>query len=240
MSRGLAALVAVLFLATCAIPGTLQAHRFTTGFKAGETIRYQVHTVVSGSLSLKGQQVPLLSGQSRIETLQVVSVDGAGTATVRATNVDGVGDSTFGTVTGRPAPATFRIGSDGKIRSGAAIQVAGRVPSIPGSDQLTPVLTDHPVKPGDSWDKRYGRTNPYGPGGFAFTSHSTYVRDEPLGGRDAALIESTVSGPIDFTIDFSRVPATAGQAAPPSERSTTSARSPRPAATGSRSPTTRC
>jgi hypothetical protein len=216
MSRAIAALASLLFLAGCVLPGTVQARAFTTGFKAGDTIRYRVHTTISGAIVAGGNAVPLSSDLTLTQELHVQSVDKAGTATVEVTSLDIVGNATGGSATIKPSPVVLRIGPDGRIQSGSAAQVAGRIPSVPGSDQLTPVLPGHPVKPGDAWDKAYSRPNPFGSGEFSFTTHSRYLKDEAVGGRDASVIETTLQGPIDFTIDFSKLPAAAGAAPPAS------------------------
>ena len=214
MSRAFAALASVLFLAGCAYPGSVQARSFTTGFHAGETLRYRVHTTVSGSLLVGSQQVPFNSDQTLTEVLQVQSVDAAGTAAVMVVFLDRVGRPPAAAGDLKPAPIKLQVGSDGRILSGAAAQLAGRVPSIPGTDQLTPVLAGNTVRPGDAWDKTYSRPNPYGSGGFGFTAHSRYQGDETVGGHDVAVIDTTVEGPVDFTIDFSRLPADAGRGTP--------------------------
>lgn len=214
MSRFLAALAAATVLAACTIPGTAQARAFTTGFKAGETITYRLHTAVAGSLTLGSQQLPLSSDQTITEKLEVKSVDRSGAAVVEVTVVDPVQQATgSGTTT---QPVTLHIASDGRITSGAAAQLGGPIPSIPGSDQLTPLLTARPVKPGDRWDQKYTRPNPYGSGGFQFASHSRYLRDETVSGHPAAVIQDTLAGPIDFTIDFSKLPVPPARTNPPS------------------------
>jgi hypothetical protein len=205
MSRSIAGLAAVLLLAGCALPGTVQARAFTTGFKAGETIRYRLHTTVSGFLQLGSQQIPLTSDQTLAMVLDIVSVDPAGTATVKVTTEDVIGNS-GGSPGGDQAPVTVEIASDGRIKSGHATQPSGRVPSIPGSDQLTPVLSSQEVKPGDHWDLPYSRPNPFGPGTLSFTAHSRYVKDEALAGKAAAVIDTSLEGQIDFTIDTSQLP----------------------------------
>ena len=111
------------------------------------------------------------------------------------------------TTTIKPPPVDLLIGPDGRIRSGSGAPIGGPVPSIPGSDQLTPVLPGHPVKPGDCWDKDYSRPNPYGSGQIGFTTHCCYVKDEAVAGHDAAVVDTTLKGPIDFTVDFSKLPA---------------------------------
>ena len=214
MSRWAAALAAAVALAGCTLPWTVQARSFTTGFKAGETLRYDLHTVVDGSLGVGSQSVPLTSDQELRETLAVKSVDRSGTATVEITAQDLVSAATGGSGT-PPAPATLQVGRDGRIKSGAATTLGGPIPSIPGSDQLTPVLAGRPVKPGDAWDVAYTRPNPFGGGGFQFATHNRYLRDEAVAGRQAAVIESDLSGPVDFSIDFSRLPVPPAPTNPP-------------------------
>lgn len=210
MSRASAALVLALLVGACALPGTVGTRAFSTGFKSGQTYRYQAHVVLSGTLSLSGQQLPLSSDQKVNQTIRVKSVDRSGAATLEISFADVIAGGSGATTTVRAAPLTIRIGADGRILAGSGSPVGGRAPSIPGSDQLTPVFPDHPVRPGDSWDKRYSRPNPFGSGGFELTSHSTYLRDERVGGADAAVIDTTLRGPIDFTIDFSKLPQPAG------------------------------
>jgi hypothetical protein len=209
MGRCLAAVASVLLLAGCAIPGTVQARAFTTGFKAGETIRYRIHTTASGTLQLAALQLPINSDHTLVEVLQVVSVDAAGTATIMVTTENIPGDAIAGPASPTTPPLTLEIGPDGRIKSGAATQLNGRVPALPGADQLTPVLPGHAVKPGDSWNSQYSRPNPFGTGGFSFAAHNRYVNDEAVGSASAAVIDTTLDGPVDFTIDFSKLPGAA-------------------------------
>lgn len=147
MGRAFAALASLILLAACGSPGAVQARAFTTGFKAGETIRYRVHTAVSGSLLVAAQQVPINSDLTLTQVLHVKSVDKSGSATVEVTTRDVVGDA--------------------------------------------------------------------GGGEFSFSSHNRYLKDEAAAGHDAAVIETSLQGPIDFTIDFSKLPVAAGATPPP-------------------------
>ena len=205
MSRCLAALASALFLVGCTFPGTVEARVFTTGLKSGQTLRFEVHTVVSGTLTAGPTQLPVNSDQRVSETLRVDSLDRSGTASVTLT-IDTITDSSGAALTSRPPPVTLKIASDGRILSGSGAQLGGRLPSLPGTDQLTPILAGHAVKPGDSWDRKYERPNPFGSGGFHLSTRNKYLRDEDVSGRSAAVIDSTLSGPVDFTIDFSKLP----------------------------------
>jgi len=206
MSRWIAALASALLVVGCEFPGTVKARAFTTGLQAGQSIHYQVHTVVSGTLTAGSSQLPVNSDQRVSETLRVDAVDRAGTAGVTLTT-DTITDSSGAALTTKPGPVKLKIGADGRILAGSGAQLGGRLPSLPGPDQLTPILPGHPVKPGDSWDKTYQRPNPYGTGAFSLTAHNKYVRDEAVAGRQAAVIDSTLTGPLDFTIDFSKIPS---------------------------------
>lgn len=217
MSRCLAALALLLLLMGCSIPGTVQARAFSTGFKAGDTIRYRIHTTASGTIQAGSQQVPISSDHTLAEIIQVASVDAAGAATLTVTTEDVTGNATAGSGSTAPTSATMVIGSDGRIKSGAATQLNGRVPSLPGLDQLTPIFPGHSVKPGDTWTSEDSRPNPFGAGGFNFTAHNRYVKDEAVGGSSAAVVDTILEGPVDFTIDFTKVAGaitTGAQAAP--------------------------
>ena len=209
MSRVLAALASGLLLAGCVLPGTVQARAFTTGFKAGKSYHYTVHTVVAGTLSTGttgSTLVPVNSDQRLTETLHVDSVDKTGVATVSIT-INTLTDSSGAALTNKPPPVTLKIGPDGRIVSGAGAPVGGRLPSLPGSDQLTPVLPDHKVAPGDTWQTRYSRSNPYGSGQFDFNSRNRYVKDDKVNGQDSSVLETMLIGHIDFSIDFSKLPS---------------------------------
>lgn len=207
MSRVYAAVTSLLFLAACGFPGTVEARAFTTGFKAGETIRYRLHESLTGTLLLGAQQLPLNVDQTLTQVLRVRSVDKSGSATVEVSIEDAIGNAAGSTTTIKPPPVELQIGPDGRIRSASGAQIGGPIPSIPGSDQLTPILPGHPVKPGDCWDKDYSRPNPYGSGQIGFTTHSCYVKDEAAAGLKAAVVDTTLRSPIDFSVDFSQLPA---------------------------------
>ena len=62
MSRWIAALASALLVIGCEFPGTVKARAFTTGLQAGQSIHYQVHTVVSGTLTAGKERVDIYSG----------------------------------------------------------------------------------------------------------------------------------------------------------------------------------
>src|SRR5260370_37510422 len=62
------------------------------------------------------------------------------------------------------------------------------------------VLPSNAVKPGDTWSKDYDKANPGSKGSVHLTTHSTYLRNEPLNGVNAAVVETASSGSIDVTL----------------------------------------
>ena len=94
------------------------------------------------------------------------------------------------------------ISADGHIVSLDGKQVpAGNpflVSSAGGGFFITAVLPQTAVKPGDTWTKDYGETNPGGSGGIQITSHSRYLRDESLNGVKVAVVETASNASIDL------------------------------------------
>jgi hypothetical protein len=73
---------------------------------------------------------------------------------------------------------------------------------VPGMDQVTPVLPDHPVSPGDTWEKRFSQKFPFGKGAIEYTARSTFDRYEDVDGSRTAVITTRYAMPIDLTVDL--------------------------------------
>ena len=115
---------------------------------------------------------------------------------------------------GLPAGEIYDLYLDHAGRLWIASTTGGSGFDFPGTDQFTPVLPDHPVKPGDTWTKSFDQTLPFGGGDLSYTSHNTFVRYEKVSGVKAAVIRSTMSVPLDLTIDLRKLLDTYGQGAP--------------------------
>jgi hypothetical protein len=143
---------------------------------------------------------------------KVVSVDDAGTATIEVTVSD-----TSGTVNGTEVPSTsappieIRIAADGRVLSAGGLSLGGAGQTqgfgFPGMGQLTPLLPDDgdPVSVGDTWDKEFSQDFPFGEGTIDFSATSTYVRNETVNGREAAVVETQMTVPIDATLDLAEL-----------------------------------
>lgn len=96
-------------------------------------------------------------------------------------------------------PVEIRITSDGRVlnvkngmRYGSGSPAGLGVGR--GSGLISAVLPDRPVKPGDTWERKYDQLNPFGSGAIHITAKSTYLRDEWFAGVNAAVVETASTG----------------------------------------------
>jgi hypothetical protein len=199
MARLLAPSLAALAVA-CSVFGSAQ--QLTVGWKAGQIYSYSVHVTVDGTLTAAGQSTPVRSDQRVQETLEVTALD-RGVATVAVTVSPPAGASTQA-----PLQYSFQVARDGKVVGGGQSGASPALPTIPGADQVTPVLADKPVRPGDTWSLSYSRPNPLAGGELKQQLNGRYVRDEQLGTVNTAVIENKLTGRFDFSLDISRLAGT--------------------------------
>jgi hypothetical protein len=164
---------------------------------------------------------PMSMDITQVVGWEVVSVADDGTATIEVTVSE-----MSGTVNGIELPETpvspieMVIAPDGRIVSagGLALGGAGQTQGFgfPGMGQLTPLLPDEGeiVAVGDTWEKEFSQDFPFGEGTIAFTATSTYERDETVDGREAAVIVTEMTVPMDFTMDFADLLESLGPEAP--------------------------
>jgi hypothetical protein len=204
-------LVVVAGLAAFAITrsDTAEAQPLALSFAQGEERTYDVHQTMDANISseLFGDE-PLSVDVTQVIGWKVVSVDDAGTATIEVTV-----SNTSGTVNGTEVPSTsappieIRIAADGRVLSAGGLSLGGAGQTqgfgFPGMGQLTPILPDDgdPVSVGDTWNKEFSQDFPFGEGTIDFSATSTYVRNETVNGREAAVIETQMTVPIDATLD---------------------------------------
>jgi hypothetical protein len=148
---------------------------------------------------------------TQVMTWQVTSVTDDGTATIEVSVSE-----MSGTVNGMEIPAAAAatppieivVAPDGRIVSagGLALGGAGQTQGFgfPGMGQLTPILPDdgEAVAPGDTWTKEFSQDFPFGEGTIEYTATSTYERNETVNGREAAVIVTQMSVPMEFTMHF--------------------------------------
>jgi hypothetical protein len=189
-------------------------------FTAGDSTTYAISQTIDAEISAEGfggefpalGGLPLMMEISQTVTWDVLSVDEDGVATISVTTSDA-----SASISGIELPSSdlegppvqMRVAPDGRILSFGDVSFAGfeggGLPGqggLPGMGQVTPLLPEDgaPVAPGDTWDTSYSQDFPFAEGSIDYDVHSTYLRNEELGGVDAAVIGSTVSVPLDLRI----------------------------------------
>jgi hypothetical protein len=215
------ALAVLVALASCGPPSAQPAvpaagQDLKLVFQSGATYQFSLHAVES----LAGGTDPTANFDfTAHETAAVQSRASDGVADINLALTDVV--VTGGGTSGSTGDATSRsaydaqVAPDGRILSMDGPPVAAKFPFRTGFDGslIVAILPDGLVKPGDSWTKTYDQVNPFGAssGTLRIVASSKYLRDESIGGVNAAVIETTSEATIDST-----VPILAGSGATPS------------------------
>jgi hypothetical protein len=190
-----------------------EAQPLALSFTQGQERTYDVHQTMDANISssLFGNE-PLSMDVSQVVGWKVVSVDEAGTATIEVTISDMSGTLNGTEVPSAPAPLIeIQIAADGRVLSAGGLSLGGAAETqgfgFPGMGQLTPILPDDgdAVSVGDTWDKEFSQDFPFGDGTIGFSATSTYVRNETVNDREAAVIETEMSVPIDVTLDLAEL-----------------------------------
>jgi hypothetical protein len=190
-----------------------EAQPLALSFTQGQEQSYEIHQTMDAHVSsdVFGDQ-PLTMDLSETVTWTVTSVDRDGTATIEVTVTN-----LSGSLNGEPVPSKdippleMTIASDGRVLSAGGVAFGGSPDTqgfgFPGMEQLTPVLPDagQKVSVGDTWEKTFSQDFPYGDGRVEFNASSTYVRNETVDGRQAAVIQTELTVPLDLTINLSEL-----------------------------------
>lgn len=179
-----------------------------------KSYRYGIQMSMQGTMNVQGQQQPFNMQMDQNVSWQVESVDGEGTATVAVTT-----EVVSGQLNGQPAPALpaqttrIRVAKDGRMLSVGNLALTSPTDFgsfMPGTDQIMPLLPDHPVDVGDSWTKKFDQDLPFGMGSLKYSVDSRLLRFETVDGRRTAVIFSTMSLPLDMSIDLKKVLSATG------------------------------
>ncbi|MGH2764803.1 MAG: hypothetical protein ACRDKA_02655 [Actinomycetota bacterium] len=181
-------------------------------FREGATYRYRLTMSFDGTLELPLVEMPMVGKLSETIVYHVLSVEPDGAATI-----DLSVEEVEGSVAGQPVPDVtdldirMVIAPDGSVREvdgtpvPAALQQAWSDPTgsggLPGM-QSFPFLPEGPVGPGDEWVKDIEQPLPFGQGEVAVHAENEFARYEDVGSIRAAVIESEISSPIDWSIDL--------------------------------------
>jgi hypothetical protein len=168
---------------------------------------YDVHMEMGGTISAQGQQIPFNMQVDQTIGWKVESLDADGTATITVSTK--IGSARINGQLGPPLPSqtsTIRVAKDGRILSGG-LEFRGFENSdfgslVPGSNQFLPLLPDQPVKPGDTWTKKFDQDLPFGMGRLRYSVDSSLLRYETIEGSRNAVLLSTLRLPLDMSIDL--------------------------------------
>jgi hypothetical protein len=192
---------------------TAEAQPLALSFTQGQERTYDVHQTMDANISspLFGDE-PLSMDVSQVIGWKVISVDEAGTATIEVTVSEMSGTVNGTEVPSTPAPPIeIQIAADGRVLSAGGLSLGGAGQTqgfgFPGMGQLTPILPDEgdAVSVGDTWVKEFSQDFPFGDGTIDFSATSTYVRNETANGREAAVIQTQMTVPIDVTLDMAEL-----------------------------------
>jgi hypothetical protein len=186
-------------------PGTALA----LSFSLGQQQRYRLQIGFNGSLEASGRSIPFDLQIAETLGWHVTSVGPGGIATLEMTVEDASGTINGQQhTTGAEGPFTLQVAPDGRIVSGSLGGVDASDPigtAFEGTDQVLPLLPDHPVKPGDSWHRSSSQDLPFGMGTMHYDASNRLLRYEDIEGVHAAVITSHMTVPMNLTIDLRKV-----------------------------------
>lgn len=215
--RCLAALSLLSFVAGCG-PGATALLPIDTAlavdFHSGKAYSYNLQMTSALTETVGSQDIPVKMDLSGTSTMRVTGVDIAGVSTIHqtiqftTTTVNGQSIDLAGKV---PTAFDFRITKSGQLLSfGPSSDGSAGGGSSSGFDQLTALLPDGKVKPGDTWTKTIDQNNPFGGGSVQITTTNKFLRYETFQGNKAAVIESKGAPQIDITLALADVIKTLG------------------------------
>ncbi|HEX6332143.1 MAG TPA: hypothetical protein VF129_12800 [Actinomycetota bacterium] len=189
-----------------------EARPLALSFEEGHSETYRITMTMDGGVAsdLFGE-MPMQTEMSQVTTWRVASVDGDGNATIEVSTSEMSGSMNgieMPEVETAMPPVEIVVAPDGRVVSagGLALGGAGQTQGFgfPGMSQLTPILPEdgRAVAPGDTWTQEYSQEFPYGEGSIEYVAHSRYDRNESVDGREAAVIVTEMTVPLDFTLDF--------------------------------------
>jgi hypothetical protein len=210
---GLALSLAVLVFAIATVvrwtgPAVALSYRWV----AGDEIRNRLtmDMTVATQPAVLEEDVQLRTEATTVA--RVLDVDQAGNATLEITTEDvQVVDSNVPVPQEQfekavEQPHTVTLSPEGRILESSFPWLGPQGVDQKGFNQ-GPLLPDHPVGPGDEWEVDYVQEMGFGEGGLDLHATNRFIRYDEVEGIETVVIDSEVSGPIDFTIDPSDIPA---------------------------------
>jgi hypothetical protein len=186
-----------------------EAVALSYSLEEGSIKTFRMTMTMDGTMGAMGQEIPLDVTMKATATQEVLSVDDQGVATVEiriedlemdAAMLGGVGDIP------QPEPMRIKIHPDGRVETESGTLLGGGGPGAmaPGGNQLSAILPDEPVGPGDTWTEEIEVPAPFGDGeSLSYETHNEFLQYEDVQGVEAAVIRTSAEIPLDQTIAFS-------------------------------------
>jgi hypothetical protein len=192
-------------------------------FEEGRTYRDRLDLGMDGTLEVLGREVPFTMEASEVVTTRVIEVAPSGETTLEIA-VEDLSASFSGIpvpeIPGKVPPIRLTVSPDGRVTTEDGLTFPGP-PADPGNlpaNQMFPLLPDHPVGPGDTWEVEYRQRIPFVRGAIEIDARNAFLRYHDVGGTRVAVIDSHVSMPIDFQVDLGDAAAFADQFGLPGDR----------------------
>jgi hypothetical protein len=185
-------------------------------FEDGRTYRDRLEMGMEGTLEVLGREVPFTMELSEVVATRVIEVAPSGESTLEI-EVEEVSGLPVPELPGKVPPVRLTVSPDGRVTTEDGLTFPGP-PADPGTlpaNQMFPLLPDHPVGPGDTWEVEYRQRIPFVRGVIEIDSRNSLLRYHDVGGTRVAVIDSRVSMPIDFAIDLRDVAAVTDRFGPP-------------------------
>jgi hypothetical protein len=173
----------------------------TLTFRGGQFRQAHMTLHLTGSLDTGTSPASRDFSMSSDLQLVVQAVDPSGSATISMaqTNIT-MSAAGIHIPPGVPTPARLKIATDGALIEsvGAPLVAGGGAEAEFAAANLSAILPDGEVTPGESWTKYISETIMHNQLGFRTTS--TYLRNEEVGSVYAAVVETKATIPFDLKI----------------------------------------
>jgi hypothetical protein len=190
-------------------------------FQRGQAVTYEIHMTMDGTMHIEGfgpQVVTMVMNETVSWKTVKVNADGVATIRVTVRDVSGVVNGVAVPVQDVPQSMTMRITPDGRILMAGGVTFAaleGSRPSeFPGMGQMTPILPDRPVGPGDTWHRTFSQRFPFAEGALRYTTDSMFLRYEAMAGVRSAVIKTKLDLPLRFTLELGELLRATGAPGP--------------------------
>lgn len=193
-------------------------------FDGGETHRYQLAMDFDFRAAAVGFGGGSFRGSMEMIMRQATTaVDDSGVATIAYT-IEKMRVIEGKRVTNLPVPEeplTIKMAPDGRVLEATGNSLLKLRQSDPisdisglfGPEAFGPILPDHKVDPGESWDINEEMANPFGDT-IRYRGRAQLLKRDRVNGQDAAVIKSDTNTPFNFKIGFDDIAEFAGTAVP--------------------------